>query len=108
MADGMAREEHDGFHKEFAERMAEEDRRQNRRLDLLEKSVNQINDLTISVEKMSVNMANVLEELKKQGERLEALENEPAAAYNQVKSTIITSLIATAVGAIVTAIIMIL
>lgn len=108
MENTMNRQEHDGFHKEFAERIDAENARQNRRLDLLEKNINHINDLTISVEKMAVNMGNVLEELKRQGERLEELENEPAESYNQIKTTVITSLIGTIVGAVVTAVLMLL
>ncbi len=104
----LTRAEHDGFHREFAERMKAEDTRQNRRLDILEKSVNHINDLTVSVEKMAVNIGTMLEELKKQGKRLEELENEPIESYNQVKQSIVTAVIGTVVGAAVTAIIMIL
>lgn len=107
MADEMARGEHDDFHKEFAKRIDAENSRQNKRLDLLEKNVNQINDLTISVEKMAVNVENMLEELKKQRERLETLENEPVENFNQIKATIITALVSTVVGSAATAIIMI-
>lgn len=108
MDTSITRMEHDGFHKEFAERMAEEDRRQNKRLDLLESSINHINNLTISVEKMAMNMANMLEELKRQGERLEELEKEPAETYNQVKQAIITTIVGIAVGGIATALITLL
>lgn len=108
MENQLLRQEHDGFHKEFAERIDAENARQNKRLDLLEKNLNHINDLTVSVEKMALNMSNMLEELKKQGERLEALENEPIETYNQVKATVITSLIGTIVGASVTAVLMLL
>ncbi|EOT29509.1 hypothetical protein C805_00093 [Eubacterium sp. 14-2] len=104
----LTRMEHDRFHKEFAERMTEEDRRQNRRLDILEGSINHINDITISVEKMAVSMGNVVEELKKQGERLEALEDEPVETFNQIKVAIVTTLVSAIVGASVTAILMIL
>lgn len=108
MENQLLRQEHDGFHKEFAERMDAENTRQNKRLDLLESSISHINDLTISVEKMAVNMGNMLEELKKQGERLEALENEPVETFNQIKTTVITAVVSTIVGAAVTAILMFL
>ena len=65
-------------HNEFARRIDEENTRQNRRIQLLEDNVRQINALTVSVEKMAVNMGNMLEEQKKQGKRLEELEKEPA------------------------------
>ena len=50
----------------------------------------------------------MIEEIKKQGERLEKLENEPVETYNQVKQSIITAAVGTVVGAAVTAILMIL
>ena len=104
----LTRIEHDGFHKEFAEKMDAENTRQNKRLDFMEKSINRINDLTISVEKMAVNMANMLEELKKQGERLEELEKEPEKTYNQVKQAIITTTVGIIVGGIITALLTLL
>lgn len=108
MDNPMSRNEHQQFHKEFAERIDAENARQNRRLELMEKSINHLNDLTVSVEKMAVNMANMLEEIKKQGERLEDLEKEPLETSKQIKLAIITSVAGTVVGAIVTAILMIL
>ena len=95
-------------HLEFAKRQDAENERQNRRIQLLEDNVRQINELTVSVKEMAVNMGNMLKELEKQGERLEALEKEPAETTKQIKQAIITAIIGTVVGAVVTAIIMIL
>ena len=108
MVEGMERKEHDDLHREFAKRIDAENARQNKRLDLLEKSIDHINDLTISIERMSVNMANMLEEIKKQGERLEDLEKEPVETYNQVKQAIITTVVGMIVGGMVTALITLL
>lgn len=96
------------FHEEFARRIDAENERQNRRLTLLEETVRQINDLTVSVKEMAVNMGNMLEEQKKQGERLEKLEREPAETSKQIKQAIITTIVGTAVGAAVTAILMLI
>lgn len=95
-------------HEEFARRQDAENERQNRRIALLEENIREISTLTVSVEKMAVNMTNMLEELKKQGERLEKLEQEPAEAHKQIKIAAITALISTIVGSVVTALIMIL
>lgn len=95
-------------HEEFTRRIDAENGRQNKRLDLLEKNVAQINSLTVSVEKMALNMENMLEVLEKQGKRLEALEKEPVETGKQIKSAIITTVVGTVIGAAVTAIIMIL
>ena len=95
-------------HNEFARRIDEENTRQNRRIQLLEDNVRQINALTVSVEKMAVNMGNMLEEQKKQGKRLEALEKEPAESYKHIKMAIITSVISTIVGALIGAVVVLL
>ncbi len=104
----LKRTEHDKFHGEFAARVVEEDKRQNRRLELLEESINRINDLTVSIERIEVNMSNMIEEIKEQGKRLGELENEPIESYNQVKQSVVTTVVGTVVGAAVTAILMIL
>ena len=95
-------------HNEFARRIDEENTRQNRRIQLLEDNVRQINAQTVSVEKMAVNMGNMLEEQKKQGKRLEELEKEPAESYKHIKMAIITSVISTIVGALIGAVVVLL
>ncbi|MCM1327269.1 MAG: hypothetical protein NC094_12095 [Bacteroidales bacterium] len=91
-------------HEEFAKRQDAENERQNRRIQLLEENVRRINDLTVSVREMAVNMGNMLEEQKKQGERLEKLEKEPSDSYKQIKTVIVTAVISTVVGAVISAI----
>ena len=68
-------------HKEFEkrmisenERLADEDRRQNKRIDSLEDAVRQIGTLAASTEKLAVNMENMLKVQEQQGRRLETLE----------------------------------
>jgi len=95
-------------HEEFARRIDAENERQNRRIALLEENGQHINAMTVAIEKMAVNMENMLEEQKKQGKRLEALEKEPGDSYKQIKQAIITAIIGTIVGAAVTAVLMIL
>ena len=92
-------------HTEFARRQDAENDRQNRRIQLLEDNMRQINALTVSVEKMAVNMENMLSEQKKQGEKLEILEKEPAENQKQIKLAVIVSVIGTIAGAIVMAMI---
>lgn len=103
-ADYIRRQEHE----EFARRQDAENERQNRRIQLLEDNVRQINALTVSVEKMAVNMENMLAEQKRQGDRLEDLEKEPAEATKQIRQAILTAIAGTVAGAVVTAIMMIL
>lgn len=95
-------------HEEFSRRIDSEDVRQNKRIEQLEENVKQINALTTSVEKMAVNMGNMVAELGKQGERLEKLEKEPVETSKQIKMTIISSVISAVVGAIIGAILVLL
>lgn len=78
-------------HEEFARRQDDENKRQNRRIDAIEKSVEQITALTVSVERMTTNMKHMLEVMKQQWERLDKLKREPAETSKQVKMAIITS-----------------
>ncbi len=111
MDTAITRAEHDEFRRTMEtenQRLIDENNRQNKRLELVEESVRQISDLTISVKEMAVNMGNMLKELEKQGERLEKLEQEPAEAHRQIKMAMITAVISTVVGAVIGALIMII
>ena len=110
MDTAITRAEHDEFRRTMEtenQRLIDENNRQNKRLELVEESVRQISDLTISVKEMAVNMGNMLKELEKQGERLEKLEQEPAEAHRQIKMAMITAAISTIMGAVIGALIMI-
>ena len=95
-------------HEEFARRQDAENERQNRRISLLEDNVRQMNALTVSVEKMAVNMENMLEEQKKLSDRMEVIEKEPVETNKRIEQAIITAVVSTIVGAVVTAVLMLL
>ena len=95
-------------HEEFARRQDEENKRQNHRITTLEEMVKQVNSLTISVERMAINMENMLEVLKKQGERIGRLEMAPVESGRQVKNAIVTAVISSVVGAVIGAVLMLL
>lgn len=109
-------------HEEFAlrmetenQRLEDENKRQNRRLDALEKVTGQINALTVSVEKMATNMENMLNAIErqgnlieKQGNRLDVMEREPGKDYKQIKMDIIKTIVGGIVGAAVVAVIALL
>ena len=79
-------------HNEFARRIEMEDNRQTKRIDLLEK--------------LAINMENMLQEQKDQGARLQKLENEPAERWNSAKKTAFTTIISVMAGALATGVIM--
>ncbi len=111
MDTAITRAEHDEFRRTMEmenQRLIDENNRQNKRLELVEESVHQISDLTISVKEMAVNMGDMLKELEKQGERLEKLEQEPAEAHKQIKMAMVTAAISTIMGAVIGTLIMVL
>lgn len=95
-------------HEEYVKRIDAENKRQNARIEALEETVRQINELTISVREMAVNMGNMLEEQRKQGARLEKLEMEPGETHKQIRMSVITTVIGAIVGAVVGAVLMLL
>ena len=89
-------------HEEFAKRMEDEDRRQNRRIEILEESVQQFTSLTASVEKLALNMENMLKEQEAQGKRLEALEDRDGEKWRTMISYVGTTVIGILIGYIFT------
>jgi uncharacterized protein YoxC len=85
-------------HNEFARRIEEENDRQNHRLNDLEATVKEISRLTVSVEKLAVSMSTMADELKRQGERLTAIEEKPAKRWDAVVSGIISGVIGILIG----------
>lgn len=59
------------------ERLRDEDKRQNHRIEELEKISTTIQELAISVHTLAHDMAGMLAEQKEQGNRLDALESAP-------------------------------
>lgn len=88
-------------HNEFARRVDDENTRQNHRLSELEKTVKEINRLTVSVEKMAVSMQLMANELKEQGSRLEQIEREPADKWKNAVWIVVSALIAAGIGALI-------
>lgn len=87
--DYIPRKEHD----EFCKRMEDENNRQNKRIGALEDTVRQISALTVSVEKLAVNMESMLKEQGKQGERLATLEERDGDKWRTVTSHIIMAVV---------------
>lgn len=79
-------------------RIDAEDARQNHRLEKLEDAVQNIAKLTVSVEKLAVNMDRMVREQEKTANRLTALEQEPADNWRKAVWVILTALIGAAVG----------
>lgn len=89
-------------HEEFCRRMEDEHHRLNKRMELLENNVKQIGDLNVSVANLASSMNRMLEEQKKQGERLEVIENRDGEMWRKVTGYVITAVIGIIVGFIFT------
>lgn len=85
-------------HNEFCKRMEEEDRRQNRRIDLLENTTRQIGEIATSVEKMAVSLQSMVKEQEQQGKRLAALESRDGEMWRKVVGYLATAVIGIVIG----------
>lgn len=94
MGETISREEHE----EFCKRMEAEHHRQNRRLELLENSMQQIDSLATSVEKMAVSLQSMVKEQEQQGRRLEALESRDGKMWRKTVSYAATVIIGIVIG----------
>ena len=63
-----------------------------------------LSELAISVKTLAVNMEYMAKEQKRQGERLERLEHEPADNYKHYKRLIVGCIVTTIVGGIIGAV----
>lgn len=83
-------------HEEFARRIMEENERQNHRLAVLEESTRRLEQMNVAIERLAVNMENMLKEQLRQGRRLEQLEARDGELWRKVLAHAVT----TAVGAV--------
>ncbi len=94
MEDMISRREHD----EFAKRIEAEEHRQNRRIELLEESVKQNAELTLSVGKLASSVEQMAKEQAHQGERLETLESRDGEMWRKVTGYLITGVAGIVIG----------
>lgn len=89
-------------HEEFRRRMEEEHRRQDKRIELLEESTQQINAIATSVEKLALNLENMCKEQIQQGKRLEELESRDGKTWRNIVEHCLTVAVGIVVGYIFT------
>lgn len=92
----ISRAEHEEFRRLMEsenERLKEENDRQNHRLAVLEKSVQQISNLAASTEKLATNMENMLKVQEQQGKRLETLEGRDGEKWRKAMAYIGTAIL---------------
>ena len=89
-------------HEEFAKRIEERDKRQDRRIELLEENTRQIGALTVSVEKLAQSIEVMCKEQEQQGQRLQTLESRDGEMWRKVVGYVITAIIGIVVGFVFT------
>ena len=75
------------------ERIRDEDDRQNKRIAVIEEDTKAIHKLTASIEKLVIQMQDMLSEQKEQSERIKRLEEEPGNAWNAVKKKAVDTVV---------------
>lgn len=85
-------------HEEFVRRMEEEHKRQNKRLDLLEKQTEQITNIAMSTKELAISVKQMAEEQREQGNRLEKLEGRDGEMWRKVVGYVITAVIGILIG----------
>ena len=85
-------------HEEFRRGIESEEKRQNKRLDLVEDKVSEIGDLVSSIKELAANMKRMAEEQEKQGNRLQILENRDGEMWRKVMGHLATTVIGIVVG----------
>lgn len=101
MEDAISRAEHEEFAKRMVaenQRLDDENRRQNKRLDILEENAKAQTALAVSVERLATNMENMLKEQKEQGKRLETLESRDGEMWRKVVAYIATVIVGIVIG----------
>lgn len=89
MEDWISRNEHE----EFCRRIDEENKRQNRRIELLEENEQRISSIATSVERLATSMESMLKEQERQGKRLETLENRDGEMWRKVVGYAVTFMV---------------
>ncbi|MFR3291350.1 MAG: hypothetical protein ACLTSG_14550 [Lachnospiraceae bacterium] len=84
-------------HEEFARRIDAQEKRQDRRLELLEENVREIGALTVSVQKLAQSLQSMVEEQERQGRRLQALEDRDGEKWRKLMGYIATAITSGAV-----------
>ncbi|MCM0705009.1 hypothetical protein NBH08_08830 [Faecalicatena sp. BF-R-105] len=69
-----------------------------KRLDRLEKTTEAVQELATSVKLMAQSLDNMADEQKRQGERLEKLEQQPADRWNTIIKTMLTAIVSALAG----------
>ena len=97
----ISRQEHEEFRRTMESentRLHEENKRQNQRIASLEETLTQVAGINTSVEKLALNMENMLKEQVSQGKRLATLESRDGDMWRKAVGYAVTAIIGIIVG----------
>ncbi len=97
----ITRQEHEEFVRRMEsenQRLEDEDSRQNKRLDLIEKDVREMSALATSVEKLATNMEGMVKVQEQQGKRLETLESRDGELWRKAIGYVCTAILGIVIG----------
>lgn len=80
-------------HEEFVKRMDEANQRQSKRISILEDEIKELQNISVTIERLAVSMENMAKEQKEQGKRLETLENRDGEMWRKVMGYIASAII---------------
>mgnify|MGYP000763961298 CR=1 FL=1 len=89
-------------HEEFSRRLAEENKRQDKRIEMLEENVREMRALTNSVERLATSVEDMVKEQEKQGKRLETLEDRDGEMWRKAVGYVVTAVIGVFLGYVFT------
>lgn len=84
-------------HEEFKKRMEDEESRQNRRLEVMENRVDKLIDMQASLAVMQAGIDSISDSVKKIGQEVDALKQEPAQNWHKAVWIVVTVVITAAV-----------
>lgn len=82
------------------QKLEDEDKRQNNRIDKLEKQQEHITELTISVKELALEVKNMVGEIASQSTRITTLESRDGEKWRYIVKTAATAIISAVVGAL--------
>lgn len=85
-------------HEEFRRRMEAEQKRNGKRIELLEKQTEEITDLALSVKELAVSVKHMAQEQREQNEKLVKLEQRDGEMWRKVTSYAITAIVGILIG----------
>ena len=88
----------EAVHDEFARRIDEHNKIQDSEIQALKTGLQEINKITNTIAKLTANIETLTEEIKKQGLRLDKIEERPVKRWDSVVSGVIAGIVGILIG----------